>query len=117
MMGLPAVGRQQRSDALYLDRHPGADAPGRIAGYCPADLKPERNNEARAQFFGLIYPGGGMRRALTTATDRCAAVGRRLEMAAQIPPGDPMRRQFHNYDRYPSEMLWPRTLAGPAFTT
>jgi len=76
------------------------------AGYCPADLKPERNNEARAQFFGLIYPGGGM----APGVDYSYGINVPLSAGGwkwqpRFSPGDPMRREFHNYDRYPSEML------------
>ena len=77
------------------------------AGYCPSDLRPDRTNEARAQFYGLVYPGGGM----APGVDYSYGIGVPLSAAGWkwqprfSPDGDTFRRDFPDHDRYPSQMV------------
>jgi prepilin-type N-terminal cleavage/methylation domain-containing protein len=76
------------------------------AGYCPADMRPERINEARAQFYGLIYPGGGV----APGVDYSYGINVPLSAGGwkwqpRFSPDDPLRREFPHHDRYPSQMV------------
>jgi hypothetical protein len=84
-------------------------------GYCPADLRPEGINEARAQFHGLVYPGGGK----APGVDYSYGIGVPLSAGGWkwqpkfASEGDTMRREFFNHERYPSQTV----LAGDASWT
>jgi prepilin-type N-terminal cleavage/methylation domain-containing protein len=76
------------------------------AGYCPADSKPECVNQARAQFYGLIYPGGGT----APGVDYSYGIGVPLSAGGwkwepRFSPDDPLRREFFDHERYPSQTL------------
>ncbi len=76
-------------------------------GYCPADLRPDGNNEARAQFYGLLYPGGGAAPGVDYSygiSVTQSAGGWRWQPRFS-PSGDHLRREFRNHDQFPSQMV------------
>ena len=85
------------------------------AGYCPADRRPDRINEARAAMHGLYYPGGGR----DPGVDYSYGIGVPLSAAgwkwqpSHSPPFEAGKRKFWNHEDHPTQ----RVLAADATWT
>jgi prepilin-type processing-associated H-X9-DG protein len=84
-------------------------------GYCPSDSRPDLINEARARFFGLLYPlgeaGPGVDYSYGIAMPLSA--GGWAWQPGYAPADDARRRVFREHERYPTQ----RVLAADACWT